>query len=189
MLVGAVASKGLFDNWDTKKSATDLSLSVIQTEDFVEGYIDGLMNIYIKGQLEDCQEWIPDIKEHLQTAVDDLDRCNDKWISFKEKKKLGMDALSQVMKLTPDVIADIKDTCPLGDNLDQIIKWEAQYWNPSKVAALMARNYFSHVLKMVGMSSESFQAFKDEDFYQFGEDIGEMIRFLITPDGEDQEEE
>ena len=49
MLVGAVASKGLFDNWDTKKSATDLSLSVIQTEDFVEGYIDGLMNIYIKG--------------------------------------------------------------------------------------------------------------------------------------------
>ena len=47
------------------------------------------MNIYIQGQLEECGDFIPGIKDHLQIAVDDLDRCNDKWISFKEKKSLG----------------------------------------------------------------------------------------------------
>ena len=79
-------------------------MSIEQSTDFVEGYLDGLMNIYIKGQLQECQVFVPDIKDHLQTAVDDLDRCNDKWISFKEKKELGADALTQIINLTPDVL-------------------------------------------------------------------------------------
>ena len=66
------------------------------------------MNIYIRGQLLECQEFIPDIEDHLQTAVDDLDRCNDKWISYKEKKALQQDALNTVLKITPDVLEDLK---------------------------------------------------------------------------------
>ena len=184
MMVGAVASKkgGLFDNWGHKDETEKTKMTVPDIQDFIEGYIDGLIQVQLNNDLNECDQVIPDMEDHVNTAIDDLDRWNDKWISFKEKKELGMDALSQLTKLTPDLIADIKENCPFSQNLETILDWQKENWKkPSETAALMAQNYFTHVLKMVGMTSESLQAYKDKDFYEFGEQIGEMIKFLITP--------
>ena len=57
-------------SWIEKIRKADESLSEknITTElatDFIEGYIDGLMNIYIRGELKDCQTLVPDAQEHI----------------------------------------------------------------------------------------------------------------------------
>ena len=38
----------------------DTHLAMDQMNDFVEGYIDGLMNIYIRDQLDDCNVFAED---------------------------------------------------------------------------------------------------------------------------------
>ena len=45
--------------WGKTSTHKKNELSSDAVVDFMEGYADGLLNIYIRGQLEDCQKFVP----------------------------------------------------------------------------------------------------------------------------------
>ena len=79
--------------------------------------------------------------------IDDIDRAQDKWISIRERRQLGIDAAQQLIKITPDIVKDLND-CPIADSLVEIQQWEKEYWRPDKFVKLVAKNSLKHALKV-----------------------------------------
>ena len=112
-----------------------------------------------------------------------MDRTNDFWMPFSEKVDLGTDALYTVLKITPNFFDDLAE-CPLGDNLKVMTEWEAEYWKPSAFLGLIAKNYLKHGLHLLGLTTEAMQDYVTHKYYDLGNDIGQMLHYILTPEDE-----
>ena len=123
----------MFDWLDDVVDITDniiaKNITIEQCSDFIEGYVDGLMHVFIRGQLATCSEVIPHAQEHIDHALDTLDRTTDIWMSVDDKTKYWLDALNELIGITPGMLDEL-EKCPLGDNVAAIEDWMVKYWNP-----------------------------------------------------------
>ena len=63
----------------------DSSIDPNALKDIVSGYIDGLMQINIRSQLDQCGNVIPNAEITFLRALDGFKECNDFWMPLSNK--------------------------------------------------------------------------------------------------------
>ena len=107
--------------------------------------------------------------------MEDIERAKeDKYLSKHEKVILHNQAIQQITDITPSLFNDLTE-CPLNQDFSKIKEWELEHWRPTKVAALISKNYVRHAVKLVILLGEAYTDYKNDDFYDCGYEMGEVV--------------
>ena len=72
--------------------------------DIITGYMDGLLGVSLKGQLDHCDYFITHAKETFEEAIDLIYQCEDFWLPITKKFDLFNQALMKMLRITTQVI-------------------------------------------------------------------------------------
>ena len=128
---------------------------------------------------------MPHAQEHINHAIETLERTSDKWMSLSDKSKYRRNAINEILDITPGMMDELED-CPLGGNLDNIESWMAKYWNPYVLKDAVTKNYVKHGMKMLVLMGEAYGDYAQNDFYDLGYEVGQIGNLLIVEAGNEE---
>jgi hypothetical protein len=95
-----------------KQNNNDINLSLDDATQIYLGYVDGLMGIDLKGQIDKCEGVVPKAKNTFDQAIDKIERTTDFWMPFNKKIQNVKDAFIMVVMITPNMAQDLINCQP-----------------------------------------------------------------------------
>ena len=156
--------------------AGDLPPSAIP--DIITGYMDGLLGVSLKGQVDNCDYFITHAQKTFEDAVDLFYQANDFWMPIPTKIGLFIKGVVKIMGITLQIIKDL-GKCNLGDDAIIVDKWSREHPNFMSVLSTVGGNMLKHMFGMTSKVMNAITDINDKNYYGFGKDIGDMANMML----------
>ena len=157
-------------------SANDLPPNAIP--DIITGYVDGLLKISSKGQMEHCEYFIHHAEESFNVAVDYFYQANDFWAPIPKKISLFGKGINKILSITGQILKDLQK-CDLGDDAMIVDKWTKENPDFMSILSTLGQNMLGHMFGMTNKIMASITDINAKNYYNFGNDIGTMANMLL----------
>ena len=148
--------------------------------DFCVGYVDGLLDIDLGDQIDECSNsFIPLAKETLDKSLDEMDRTTDWFMPWNTKVDHISEAITNIVMITPNLIKNWI-TCPaVGGNSQKMVAWLNKNGDPLELAQKVGYNFIYHAVPIFGHVATGLTEIATGDYYGFGLDMGKSVKLCI----------
>ena len=158
-----------------------LILSPEAFKDMIAGYLDGLLNIGVRGQLDQCNGVTAHAQSNFSKSVDKLrEVITNWWEPFTNKIAAFHDSIYWILQITPGMVNDLQH-CPILTVDTHILEdWSSRHHDPAAFAQQFLDNLNSHIFAITGSVMSTIQSLADQHFYDFGHGMGSIVRQTLN---------
>ena len=152
---------------------------VRDVETMLGGMLNGLLDVNLDGQLAECTVFIDDAEEKVELGMEIMKQTDDFWMPLDKKVTLFFRALNTWGSVFDVFFRDMKN-CDLGKDTEKVEQWIAMHEDFMDVVGEVSKNVLAHGFQLSGKVVQATGDFNNENWRQFGQDVGEAIDLLIN---------
>ena len=152
--------------------ATNYTMNLEGTEEFVAGLIYGMIKKDDLPQIQQCLDNASSLEAEITNAISDISKGD-----FQDILK-AVQEIGQIIKELPEDLDDCKD---IDDDVKKIETWAAIFTNPVELTKQLTKNLLANWKKVSSDVTQVETDWNNSKFYEAGEDVADVLILSVGP--------